>query len=184
MTTRPGPITPAPPTRNRPECTPAKSPISETRNHVIPDHPFPSRHRREFRCERCPPRPVVESSSTPPPPHCADSRQADRRSRPHHPRARAAAARSATSPPLARAPRIHARRRHRPSIAPCRRCRAAARTFARAADAPFPELRSEEHTSELQSPCNLVCRLLLEKKKKIILDDGSASTTSTSTCGI
>src|SRR2546426_6135525 len=33
-----------------------------------------------------------------------------------------------------------------------------------------PELetyRSEEHTSELQSPCNLVCRLLLEKKKNI-----------------
>src|SRR5256885_8008299 len=29
-------------------------------------------------------------------------------------------------------------------------------------------LRSEEHTSELQSPCNLVCRLLLEKKKKSI----------------
>src|SRR5256885_12731977 len=28
--------------------------------------------------------------------------------------------------------------------------------------------RSEEHTSELQSPCNLVCRLLLEKKKEII----------------
>src|SRR2546426_6026438 len=28
------------------------------------------------------------------------------------------------------------------------------------------QLRSEEHTSELQSPCNLVCRLLLEKKKK------------------
>src|SRR5256885_4756893 len=28
--------------------------------------------------------------------------------------------------------------------------------------------RSEEHTSELQSPCNLVCRLLLEKKKKTI----------------
>src|SRR5256885_3280986 len=27
------------------------------------------------------------------------------------------------------------------------------------------ELRSEEHTSELQSPCNLLCRLLLEKKK-------------------
>src|SRR2546426_4713377 len=27
------------------------------------------------------------------------------------------------------------------------------------------ENRSEEHTSELQSPCNLVCRLLLEKKK-------------------
>src|SRR2546426_6833945 len=29
------------------------------------------------------------------------------------------------------------------------------------------EVRSEEHTSELQSPCNLVCRLLLEKKKEI-----------------
>src|SRR5256885_7616436 len=29
-----------------------------------------------------------------------------------------------------------------------------------------PNNRSEEHTSELQSPCNLVCRLLLEKKKK------------------
>src|SRR2546426_2143199 len=28
--------------------------------------------------------------------------------------------------------------------------------------------RSEEHTSELQSPCNLVCRLLLEKKKHCI----------------
>src|SRR5256885_17029396 len=28
-----------------------------------------------------------------------------------------------------------------------------------------PHRRSEEHTSELQSPCNLVCRLLLEKKK-------------------
>src|SRR5256885_9917161 len=32
------------------------------------------------------------------------------------------------------------------------------------------EWRSEEHTSELQSPCNLVCRLLLEKKKIIITD--------------
>src|SRR2546426_6203403 len=30
----------------------------------------------------------------------------------------------------------------------------------------FSGWRSEEHTSELQSPCNLVCRLLLEKKKK------------------
>src|SRR5256885_5624958 len=29
----------------------------------------------------------------------------------------------------------------------------------------LPGCRSEEHTSELQSPCNLVCRLLLEKKK-------------------
>src|SRR2546426_4993397 len=32
--------------------------------------------------------------------------------------------------------------------------------------AQTPDQRSEEHTSELQSPCNLVCRLLLEKKKK------------------
>src|SRR5256885_15954190 len=45
------------------------------------------------------------------------------------------------------------------------------RTFrpARAYVSPltFPhDVRSEEHTSELQSPCNLVCRLLLEKKKK------------------
>src|SRR2546426_4486672 len=31
--------------------------------------------------------------------------------------------------------------------------------------------RSEEHTSELQSPCNLVCRLLLEKKKKPNADE-------------
>src|SRR5437763_5713026 len=30
---------------------------------------------------------------------------------------------------------------------------------------PLPEMRSEEHTSELQSPMYLVCRLLLEKKK-------------------
>src|SRR5256885_13140008 len=29
------------------------------------------------------------------------------------------------------------------------------------------KVRSEEHTSELQSPCNLVCRLLLEKKKTV-----------------
>src|SRR2546426_5092528 len=33
---------------------------------------------------------------------------------------------------------------------------------------PSEKLRSEEHTSELQSPCNLVCRLLLEKKKNIV----------------
>src|SRR5256885_11804013 len=33
---------------------------------------------------------------------------------------------------------------------------------------PHRDGRSEEHTSELQSPCNLVCRLLLEKKKHVI----------------
>src|SRR5256885_12329626 len=37
-----------------------------------------------------------------------------------------------------------------------------------------PGRRSEEHTSELQSPCNLVCRLLLEKKK----DQSRAHTTA------
>src|SRR5687768_18033046 len=38
------------------------------------------------------------------------------------------------------------------------------------------ELRSEEHTSELQSRLHLVCRLLLEKKKKIQPDHGSRRT--------
>src|SRR5688500_19192284 len=50
-----------------------------------------------------------------------------------------------------------------------------ARGHGRSAPAPAPAggygydalARSEEHTSELQSPCNLVCRLLLEKKKLI-----------------
>src|SRR5256885_13149537 len=36
-----------------------------------------------------------------------------------------------------------------------------------------PATRSEEHTSELQSPCNLVCRLLLEKKKSNAYLDSS-----------
>src|SRR5256885_11623352 len=43
-----------------------------------------------------------------------------------------------------------------------------AETYATVADIEEPGRmadRSEEHTSELQSPCNLVCRLLLEKKK-------------------
>src|SRR5256885_10738098 len=42
----------------------------------------------------------------------------------------------------------------------------------RASAAPITsgDNRSEEHTSELQSPCNLVCRLLLEKKKTQPLD--------------
>src|SRR2546426_1460921 len=39
-----------------------------------------------------------------------------------------------------------------------------------------PTERSEEHTSELQSPCNLVCRLLLEKKKKTNLNDTAEHT--------
>src|SRR5688500_19973942 len=43
------------------------------------------------------------------------------------------------------------------------------------ARAPGTCCRSEEHTSELQSPCNLVCRLLLEKKKAVgAAEDGDA----------
>src|SRR2546426_3319782 len=38
------------------------------------------------------------------------------------------------------------------------------------------DLRSEEHTSELQSPCNLVCRLLLEKKKQQTKPTSSTAT--------
>src|SRR2546426_1210138 len=41
--------------------------------------------------------------------------------------------------------------------------------------------RSEEHTSELQSPCNLVCRLLLEKKKKTSTPTSTLRTRSPST---
>src|SRR5256885_12168050 len=40
-----------------------------------------------------------------------------------------------------------------------------AQVIAKAWSDPAFRQRSEEHTSELQSPCNLVCRLLLEKKK-------------------
>src|SRR5256885_12178032 len=47
-------------------------------------------------------------------------------------------------------------------------CDGRGRALASAAPGAWPRAgaRSEEHTSELQSPCNLVCRLLLEKKKK------------------
>src|SRR5256885_12847460 len=43
--------------------------------------------------------------------------------------------------------------------------------------------RSEEHTSELQSPCNLVCRLLLEKKKERRPPRVEAGDIMTSACG-
>src|SRR2546426_8674300 len=49
--------------------------------------------------------------------------------------------------------------RHR-GAKPCRRCELLGKISL------LSPGRSEEHTSELQSPCNLVCRLLLEKKKK------------------
>src|SRR2546430_12074527 len=50
----------------------------------------------------------------------------------------------------------------------CRSSRRRHRTCRRSStrSAPWPPTRSEEHTSELQSQSNLVCRLLLEKKKK------------------
>src|SRR5256885_13340770 len=38
----------------------------------------------------------------------------------------------------------------------------------KASEIQGPARRSEEHTSELQSPCNLVCRLLLEKKNIVV----------------
>src|SRR5256885_5661351 len=44
--------------------------------------------------------------------------------------------------------------------------------------------RSEEHTSELQSPCNLVCRLLLEKKKTNVCVDLSMCFTANVPTGI
>src|SRR2546422_5370678 len=56
--------------------------------------------------------------------------------------------------------RGHARDRGSPAPAPgCVGCRSGSA-------APAREMRSEEHTSELQSRLHLVCRLLLEKKKK------------------
>src|SRR2546426_4023478 len=58
-------------------------------------------------------------------------------------------------PPGRRDPRIRRERRRHPR---------SERLLLPAADRRRPT-RSEEHTSELQSPCNLVCRLLLEKKK-------------------
>src|SRR5258708_10638944 len=53
-----------------------------------------------------------------------------------------------------------------PSASMCDGCSSRAREKARRAAA-----RSEEHTSELQSPDHLVCRLLLEKKKKVFIND-------------
>src|SRR5256885_3096817 len=61
-------------------------------------------------------------------------------------------------------PSLSMRRAAAALVAACRRAqpwRGCAAQFQ-----PDPRQRSEEHTSELQSPCNLVCRLLLEKKKK------------------
>src|SRR5688500_20105153 len=59
-------------------------------------------------------------------------------------------------------PRSPASRRANAELARCRRL-----DRDRNSSRAHRQRRSEEHTSELQSPCNLVCRLLLEKKKKI-----------------
>src|SRR5256885_5938383 len=56
--------------------------------------------------------------------------------------------------------------------------RAAGRALPRTQPGNRAHCRSEEHTSELQSPCNLVCRLLLEKKKKKICHFITCTTSS------
>src|SRR5256885_5525605 len=53
-----------------------------------------------------------------------------------------------------------------PSCSPPRKIRLNMRMLSSTSSGDSRAPRSEEHTSELQSPCNLVCRLLLEKKKK------------------
>src|SRR5256885_7667233 len=68
--------------------------------------------------------------------------------------------------PLAGRPLTRLRARFKSNVsapAPTSRCRSATVTDRERSTSTFR--RSEEHTSELQSPCNLVCRLLLEKKK-------------------
>src|SRR2546426_6029412 len=100
----------------------------------------------------------------------ARARACDRRWRGRAARAAVAqASRAARLPGAQPAPEPHARAPRglaveRPGRAPGAPFaeRGAARVSAHSRRAP----RSEEHTSELQSPCNLVCRLLLEKKKK------------------
>src|SRR3989454_9309027 len=87
-----------------------------------------------------------------------------RRSQPTK-RGRAGGRRSATLVRMPRRPTIE-----RPPESPRGHLSANARPRGpgRPVDSPVLRIhyRSEEHTSELQSPCNLVCRLLLEKKKK------------------
>src|SRR5256885_10260399 len=62
--------------------------------------------------------------------------------------------------------RLHRGARRRPPRTPVAAARTAVQRY-----------RSEEHTSELQSPCNLVCRLLLEKKKNTATRTTDADTT-------
>src|SRR5256885_9375332 len=70
----------------------------------------------------------------------------------------------AVRPPASNRPTIDQQHRRRYELHPLRSEPTAARLrFGKAARTGRGR-RSEEHTSELQSPCNLVCRLLLEKK--------------------
>src|SRR6266446_9788687 len=80
-----------------------------------------------------------------------------RRAGPHH----------VPAPPAQRKKRAAARNLH-PRRGPARGVTGVAATTQSPANVTTrpPSTRSEEHTSELQSPCNLVCRLLLEKKKQ------------------
>src|SRR5207244_10095861 len=78
-------------------------------------------------------------------------------------------------------------RQNRPSRSLCsrvrrasraRRCRLPRRACCRPSRKRTRSLRSEEHTSELQSPDHLVCRLLLEKKKKKIREASITNNTA------
>src|SRR2546426_1784859 len=82
------------------------------------------------------------------------------------------------SPPLSRSPAVEHEIRRRGSELAARQlqhllahrdrrgvARAPRHHGAATGEGTRAPVRSEEHTSELQSPCNLVCRLLLEKKK-------------------
>src|SRR2546426_7551264 len=79
---------------------------------------------------------------------------------------------------LFRSPRHGAERPPARAVAARRAGRGGARAWGRA----VARVRSEEHTSELQSPCNLVCRLLLEKKKKKNISDVDTLRSQHSTC--
>src|SRR5688500_20295678 len=75
---------------------------------------------------------------------------------------------------------VHSFPTRRSSDLPSRPRRLAHRALRRPAlDEPRRMARSEEHTSELQSPCNIVCRLLLEKKKKKNIKTCRSKITST-----
>src|SRR5256885_8232374 len=69
------------------------------------------------------------------------------------------------APPVQRLPRAAAARARPGTLAAHERAGNKPYRRMKTADLAPRSARSEEHTSELQSPCNLVCRLLLEKKK-------------------